>query len=648
MLLKALNTREASRVGTALADGLPLPSESARGGDKAVRRRGAPTNGHGVEKFLQSFLKRVDQEVHALRVNILNRAIIANSFKWRLREKGVERHIADELTHALVTRLSTGPSGSVAPETSTTAARRDAVRRESLSKLALLAAQADESLARGAYSDAARDYQALLELDPDNVTARNNLGMALYEQGFYRQAEEELRRAIVIKPSLAEAQCNLGTVLRGRGFLSQSETALRRAIKLQPAKVEFQVSLAATLIPLGRVHEARERLEKVLRLAPQNVEALVTMGDVAGSEGRMGEAENFYKRALDVAPKTARAWAGLVRLRKMTSADREWLKNAQATAASGLAPKDETTIHYALGKYYDDIRDFERAFRSYKHANELQRRTVGAYDREQHKRLVDDLIRAYGADTLTALHKGASDSQRPVFVVGMMRSGTSLVAQIIASHPAAVGAGELPFWPEAMRKHEADIRHKVLAEPLRRKLAATYLRVLEKHSPDALRVVDKANFNSDYLGPIHTVLPRARIIYLRRDPVDTCLSCYFQQLSSAFPFALDLPDLAHYYREHQRLVAHWKRVLPKGTLLEVPYAELVANQEPWTRRILDFLGLEWDARCLDFHKTERVVLTSSYWQVRQKIYKSSLGRWHNYRKFVGPLLELRELDPLSR
>lgn len=643
MLLKALNTREASRVGTALADGLPLPSESARGSDKAVRRRGAPTNGHGVEKFLQSFLKRVDQEVHALRVNILNRAIIANSFKWRLREKGVERHIADELTHALVTRLSTGSSDHVAPNIDTTASPR-----ESRGKLALLAAQADESLARGAYADATTGYQALLELDPDNVAARNNLGKALYEQGFYREAEPQFRRAVAIKPSHAEAQCNLGTVLRGRGFFSQSETALRRALKLQPTKVEFQISLAATLILLGHVHEARELLEKVLRLAPRNVDALITMGDLAGKQGRMEEAESLYRRAIEVAPKTARAWAGLVRLRRMTSIDTEWLKNAQATAASGLTPNDETTIHYALGKYYDDVRDFERAFRSYERANELQRRTVGAYDRDQHKRLVDDLIRVHDFEKLSAGKTGMSDSERPVFVVGMMRSGTSLVAQIIASHPDARAAGELQFWLEVMRKHEAEIRQGELAAPLRKKLASKYLRVLEKHSPDARRVVDKATFNSDYLGIIHTVFPRARMLYVRRDPIDTCLSCYFQQLSSAFPFALDLPDLAHYYREHQRLVAHWKRVLPKGTLLEVPYAELVANQEQWTRRILDFLGLEWDARCLDFHKTERVVLTSSYWQVRQKIYKSSLGRWHNYRKFVGPLLELRELDPLSR
>ena len=194
-----------------------------------------------------------------------------------------------------------------------------------------------------------------------------------------------------------------------------------------------------------------------------------------------------------------------------------------------------------------------------------------------------------------------------------------------------------------MHKHETDVRRELLAEPLRTKLAAEYLRFLAGHSRDALRVVNKQPLNSDYLGLIHSALPNARMIYLRRDPIDTCLSCYFQQFLPVMNFTLDLSDLAHYYREHQRLVAHWRSVLPPETLLVVPYAELIADQEQWTRRILDFLGLPWDERCLDFHKTVRPVMTASFWQVRQKIYKSSVERWRNYEKFIGPLRGLREM-----
>jgi hypothetical protein len=157
-------------------------------------------------------------------------------------------------------------------------------------------------------------------------------------------------------------------------------------------------------------------------------------------------------------------------------------------------------------------------------------------------------------------------------------------------------------------------------------------------------VVDKSNFNADRLGLIHSVFPNARIISVRRDPMDTCLSCYFQRFANAPSFTVDLKDLAHYYREHHRLMQHWRSVLPDSVLLEVPYAELVAEQEAWSRRILEFIGLEWDARCLEYYTTERPVLTASQWQVRQRIYPNSVGRWRNYKKFIGPLLQLRELE----
>jgi hypothetical protein len=225
----------------------------------------------------------------------------------------------------------------------------------------------------------------------------------------------------------------------------------------------------------------------------------------------------------------------------------------------------------------------------------------------------------------------------------MPRSGTTLAEQIIASHPAAIGAGELEFWNVAGRKYHAEIRAGLLPEPMRKKLAEDYLRVLSGQSADALRVVDKAPVNSDHLGVIHSVFPQARIIYMRRNPIDTCLSCYFQPFTQALNFTMDLSDLEHYYREHHRIMAHWRAVLPPGTILDVPYEELVADQAAWTRKMLDFIGLEWDDRCLDFDKTERGVATASSWQVRQKIYNSSVERWRKYEKYIGPLMGLGKL-----
>jgi hypothetical protein len=232
---------------------------------------------------------------------------------------------------------------------------------------------------------------------------------------------------------------------------------------------------------------------------------------------------------------------------------------------------------------------------------------------------------------------------KPVFVVGMPRSGTSLTEQIISSHPSAKGVGELEFWSHAAHEHSAAIEEGPLGESTRNELAAAYLRVLETRAGEALRIVDKAPVNADYLGVIHSVFPNARIIYMQRDPIDTCLSCYFQKFVLSLNFTLDLSDLADYYRQHQRLVDHWRAVLPPGTVLNVPYEGLVADQEGWSRRILDFLGLEWDRQVLDFHNTKRAVVTASSWQVRQKIYKNSVRRWRNYQKFIGPLLDLKDL-----
>jgi tetratricopeptide (TPR) repeat protein len=637
MLLKALNSREASRVGAALADGFSFTIESAPG-DKAVRRQNGSPNGSELDEFLQSFLKRVDQEARALRLNILNRAIIANSFKWRLLEKGVERETVSELTQALVVRLSSREEGKPAPEIRSA----DPPVRRNRNNIERLLAQADKYAAQGDYAEAIERYEQLLTLEPRHAVAHNNLGVARNKLGHYREAEEHFRRAIALKKTYAEAHCNLGTLLRLCGQVAESEAAVRRALELKPADVNAQLSLGATLLLLRRPREAKELFEKVVRLAPRNLEALASLGHIAALEGRIADAEATLKNALDLEPRFPAAAANLIRLRRMTRADSALLKAVEAGAGHRLPPHDEATLRYAIGKYCDDVGDYERAFSSYQRANELQKAAARPYDRDAHRRGVDDLIRVYTRDTLCPRQPGSSDSMRPVLVVGMPRSGTTLVVQIIASHGAARGAGELAFWSEEVRKRQEVLRRHPPSETLRRKLGAAYLRELARCGPDALRVVDKMPSNSDFLGLIHSVFPNARMIYLRRDPIDSCLSCYFQSFPVTTNFAMDLSDLAHYYREHQRLIAHWRSALPPETLLDVPYEALVEKPEEWSRRIIDFIGLEWDPRCLDFHSTERTVMTASYAQVRQKIYRRAVGRWRNYRKFIGPLLELRD------
>jgi tetratricopeptide (TPR) repeat protein len=587
---------------------------------------------------MQWFIQGVDRTARPLHLNVFKRAKLANSFKWRLLEKGVEKEIVDKVTQALVLRLTSGQASLPRDDT----ARRSSRSSGERSAVASLT-RGDEYLAGGQYTEAAACYQELVNSDSRNAVARNGLGIALARLGRYEQAESQFRSAIASRAGFAEAHFNLAGVLQSTGRFGESELPLRRALKLKPAYLDARVSLGTSLVLLNRLDEARDCYEKALRSAPRNTQALVGMGQIEGQNGRFDAAESMYRRALEVNPGSAFAWAALVSLRKMTPADGAWLKRAEEIAAHGLTLIDESTLRFAIGKYCDDVGDFARAFRSYQRANELHRQRASAYDKEGRSRFIDDLVSSYTPELLARPQAGASESARPVFVVGMPRSGTSLVEQIIASHPAAHGAGELEFWTDVVRKHEGAIRKEAPSETLRRKLAADYRGVLSRHSEEATRVVDKAPGNCAYLGLIYCVFPNARVIYLRRDPIDTCLSCYFQQFSPRINFATNLADLADYYRGHQRLMAHWRRALRPGTLLEVPYAGLVADQEGWTRRMLDFVGLPWDEQCLNFHKTERPVTTASGWQVRQKIYKSSIERWRNYEKFIGPLLELKDL-----
>jgi tetratricopeptide (TPR) repeat protein len=634
MLLKWLNAREATEVGAALADDFVLHSKS---GSAATRRKGVKPGAQGQElqRFLQRFLQRVDREARPLKLNLFKRAKLANSFKWRLLEKGVESQLVDELTQALVLRLGANQPSAVPSGQEAVGSKRDT--RD-------LHARGHELLGRREYVEARDCYQDLVNLDSRDAAARNGLGIALAQLARYDEAEDQFRRAIGLRRGFAEAHFNLAGVLQSRGRLEESELPLRRALKLKPSYVDASVSLAMSLALLGRLAEARDCYEKALRAAPRNVQALVGSGQIEAVEGRFAEAEALYRRALEIDPGASYAWAALVWLRKMTPADSGWLKRAEQVAASGLTPIDESTLRFAIGKYCDDVGDYAQAFRSYRRANELHKMRAEPYNPEGRTRFVDDMVRVYTREALSRACVSVPDSARAVFVVGMPRSGTSLVEQIIASHPAAKGAGELNFWGRFVHQHETAIRLALVPEPQRKKAALEYLRVLAPYSRDALRVVNKQPLNSDRLGLIHSALPNARMIYLSRDPIDTCLSCYFQQFLPALNFTMDLSDLAHYYREHQRLVAHWRSVLPAQTLLEVPYAELVADQETWTRRILDFLGLPWDERCLNFHQTVRPVTTASVWQVRQKIYRTSIERWRNYEKFIKPLLGLRKLE----
>jgi len=631
MALDWFNPHEAVAVGATLADHF-LP-----------RQTSSPT-GRGVSndwrRDLPRFRQRIAREARPLKLNFFKRAKLLNSFKWRLLEHGFNSDTADELTQTLLMQLCANGVRATAPEGEAPRSRK----AQASKRLPVLLTEADACIAGGKYSEAVDRLQEALAIDARNADAHLNLGSALCCLGRYAEAEQALRRAVGIKPGFGAAHLVLGTLLRDKGEFAASETALRRAVKHDPRSHKALAGLGLTLGMCNRLREAGACFERALRLKPQDAGVLCLCGWLEGIKGRFDEAEKHYRAALEADPRHPGAWALLAGLRRMTDADGDWLIGAERTLADGLQPLEESKLRYAMGKYFDDVGKYSRAFEQYKRANELRKQVAAPYGRIERTKQVDETIALYTKQRQPP--RGASDSARPVFVTGMMRSGTSLVEQIIASHPQAAGAGELDFWAAAARKRQASQRPGGPDEPHTRKLGESYLKVLEQHSPSAARVVDKATFNTDHLGLIHQVLPQARLIYVQRDPIDNCLSCYFQDFANVASFTMDLSDLAHYYREHHRLISHWRSALPQGALLVVPYEKLVGDPETWSRRIIEFIGLEWDSRCLEFHKTERSVLTASAWQVRQPMYSRSVGRWRNYEKFIRPLLELHKLAPV--
>ena len=618
MILAWFSGREAAEIGVTLADQF------------------APQTNTPASGSMEQLLQRADSEVRPLRLNFYKKAKLANSFKWRLIENGVARETADEVTQSLVLHLSGGRISA-----SSENAEAAPANHPDRAKAQQLFIQGNKFFAQREFAEAAALFEEAVELDSSHAEALNNLGSSLVFLSRYDEAEQYYRQAIATKPNYADAHGNLGSLLRMKTELIDAEISLRRALKLRPTFTEARINLGLTLTFLGRLRDARGCFAKVLRAAPRNTQALFGIGQVAALEGRFEEAEATFKRAIEIDPKMPEAWASLGGIRKMTTADGEWFKSAEKIATSNVYPLEEANLRFAMGKYCDDVGEYAQAFQNFKRGNELLKAAAADYDRKGRSRLIDQLIRVYTREEISKIQIPGSASSKPVFVVGMPRSGTSLAEQIIASHPAAYGAGELHFWG-ALIAQDTGLTQGVLSEPARAKAAEEYLRILDASSANASRVVDKAPANADFLGLIYSVFPNARVIYMQRDPIDTCLSCYFQQFLLGLNFTFDLSDLAHYYREHRRVMMHWRRVLPPGFILDVPYEELVGDQETWSRKMLDFIGLEWNPRVLEFHTTKRQVVTASAWQVRQKIYKNSVARWRNYEQFIGPLKTLEE------
>lgn len=504
-------------------------------------------------------------------------------------------------------------------------------------ELYLAQGRADLSLASCARALASR---------PDFAEAHNTLGIAFLKMARLEEALASFRAALDLKPEFVEAHMNLAAALRSIGRLDEAAAGYRRALEWNSDSAPAHVGLATVLRLQRRGAECESSCRRALEIDPKSTAALAVLAELRADTGHFAEAEELHRRIIVMDENALDSWAALPQLRRMTSADAEWLAAAELRVAAALPPRRELPLRYAIGKYFDDIRDFDQAFAHYRRANELSVQCAPPHDRLGLTRTVDLIIRSQDRTWMARKQVAGNLSGRPVFIVGMLRSGTTLAEQILASHPQVFGAGELTYFGSntaaayaraAAAGAELDVQDAQL-----QRLGAGYLELLESLSGDQARVVDKLPTNFFFLGLIRAALPGARFIHMQRDPRDTCLSIYFQQFEAANSYANDLQDLAHYYGEYRRLMHHWADTLPSDAMLQIRYERLVEDPEAWSRRMVEFMGLKWDARCLDFHRSDRAVVTASRWQVRQGMSKSSVERWRNYEQYIGPLAALRE------
>ena len=491
-------------------------------------------------------------------------------------------------------------------------------------------------LLQGEPEQAVTSYREAMARSQPNVPLLHALGDVLRGLGARPEALDLYTRALNLDPTQADSHWRVGATLFDLKQASQAIASYQQALQINPLHAQTHLSLGLAYRQQRRPTEAEASCRKALAIAPEYLEALSFLGELLADRGHFEEAETYFKQVIALNPAYAAGYASIATHRKMTATDGPWHEAVTGLLAQTLPLNNQISLEYALGKYHDDLQQYDEAFTHYRSANALSKRYGALYDRDKLEQRVDWIIAHFDQALIQRQATQGSPSERPTFIIGMPRSGTSLAEQILASHPSVFGAGELQFWNRAY----AEYRQSRESGSVLPAIAARYLSELSELSADALRVVDKMPANFFYAGLIASVFPNARIIHMQRHPIDTCLSIYFQNFYGMGPYANDLDDLAHYYQQYRRLMAHWRQVLPTDQLLDVPYEALTTDTEQWARRMLTLMSLPWDPACLEFEKTERVVITASKWQVRQKAHTHSVARWMKYASFVQPLMGL--------
>lgn len=486
-------------------------------------------------------------------------------------------------------------------------------------------------------------YRKALQLKSNYPEAHFHLGAALEAKGRLKPAQDSYQEALGCRPGYADAGVMLANIYVLRQRRDDAIAEYERVIKCTPDYHKAYIGLAQTLLQQGRREECMAYVTTALKLFPDEQEVRASTAGIYERGGKFENAYELLRPLLEDKASSINAAMTMTRICKQFSRCDDTIDWLEWLLENSNPSQDERRmLHFSLGSLLGSAKQFDLAFSHYQQGNQLK---LWEYDTTKHARQVDELIKTFNHENIHAINTSSYREDRMIFIFGMPRSGTSLVEQILASHPEVYAGGEMILLNQAIKWfHEdeerafeypagmLDITTQALDE-----IADFYLDRLPKASHDSNKVTDKLPGNFIHLGLIASVFPNAHLIHCTRDPLDSCLSCYFQDFSGFLPFTYDLAHLGAYYNAYQRMMDHWRQVI-ETPILEVNYESMVADPETMIHSIIKFCGLPWHEQCLDFHESDRVVLTASYDQVRRPIYRSSIGRWKNYTDHLTPLI----------
>ena len=490
----------------------------------------------------------------------------------------------------------------------------------------------------GRPAPAAQVLARLIELAPMEPGHYFALAATSEQLGRVEDAVEVCRRLTALRPELADAHFNLACYLRRAARLEESLASHKTALGLGIERPEeVWTNIAVILAELQRHDESREALGQALALNAEWIPALYNLALWHEEHGDRDAAKELFERILAIEPHYDDALMRLTHMGTISSRHDPLIARLErALVRSGLAPFAREGLHFALGKALDDCGNHAQAFAHYRAGNEASRKRLRPYERAATETLFRGLRERF---TATWLESVEPVSDRPLlFVCGMYRSGSTLLEQMLAAHPAVTSGGELAWFNVHLARNDKCWPEQVTKELLRA-AGKGYLDHLDNLFPGAACVCNKRPDNFIYLGLLKALFPRLRVLHTVRDARDVCLSIYFQQFGDALPYAADLGDIAHYLREYRRLMQHWRELMPES-ILDVAYGRLVTGPEHELRRVCRFLDLDWYAGMLDFRDAAARVRTASVWQVRQPLYTRSLGRWRHYEGQLGALGDL--------